>query len=382
MFDSIVIHYSEIGTKGKNRDFFEKQLMDNVKSFLGEKVSKVYRRGGRIICDVESLDGIENVLKFIPGVANFSFAMKCELDYNDIQEKVFYFLKDADFSTFKVVTSRSNKNFKMNSDEVNRLLGERVILEFNKKVKMVNPDLNIFVEIGEKEAFVFFEKIQGIGGLPVGSSGKIISSLSGGIDSPVASYLMMKRGCKVVFVHIYNQTQVDRSVLSKIDKIVNELTKFQGKSKLYVVPFANIQKQIIMNVPSKYRMIIYRRFMFRIMNLISQKEKTKAFVTGDSVGQVASQTLENINSIYDASGLPILCPLIGMNKEEIVEISKFIGTYEHSIIPFPDCCSFMIAQHPETKSRLEDIKKIEDNIENIDELVASCVEEAEVKNFG
>jgi thiamine biosynthesis protein ThiI len=205
--------------------------------------------------------------------------------------------------------------------------------------------------------------------------------LSGGIDSPVASYLMMKRGCKVVFVNIYNQTQVDRSVLSKIDKIVNELTKFQGKSRLYVVPFANIQKQIIMNVPSKYRMVIYRRFMFRIMNLISQKEKTKAFVTGDSVGQVASQTLENINSIYDASELPILCPLIGMNKEEIIEISKFIGTYEHSIIPFPDCCSFMIAQHPETKSRLDDIKKIEENIENIDELVASCVEEAEVRNF-
>jgi len=382
MFDSLIIHYSEIGTKGKNRDFFEKRLVDNLKSVLGKKVSNVHRRLGKIVCELNDSDGIEQILRFIPGVANFSFALKCELSYDSIEEKVFEGLSKIEFDSFKVFTTRSYKKFEMTSDDVNRLLGEKIMLKFNKKVKMTNPDLMVYVEIGEKECFVYFEKIQGIGGLPIGCSGDVVSSLSGGIDSPVASYLMMKRGCKNIFVHIYNQTQTDESVLSKIDKIVTQLSKIQGKSKLYVVPFEKIQKQIIMNVPSKFRMIIYRRFMFRIINLIAKSENAKAIVTGDSVGQVASQTLENINSIYDAAEYPVLCPLIGTNKEETITISRFIGTYDFSIIPFPDCCSFMIAEHPETKSKLEEIKKIEENIEGIDKLVEECVNEAKVKVIG
>jgi len=208
---------------------------------------------------------------------------------------------------------------------------------------------------------------------------KLICSLSGGIDSPVSSFLMMKCGCKIVFVHILNRTQTGEAVLSKIDKLVKQLSKTQPKSKLYIVPFENIQKQLIMNVPSKLRMIVYRRFMLRIINSIAKREKAQGIVTGDSLGQVASQTLDNLNCIYAASKLPVLSPLIGMDKVEIINIAKKIGTYDHSIIPYPDCCSFMLGKYPETRAEPGEIERIESFIENQEKLIEESVSNAEVK---
>ncbi len=359
MVKKIVVRYSEIATKGKNRNLFENCLVKNIKTALGKNINKIYKRYGKIICKINNKSkNIEELLKNIPGIANFSFAVESKLNINEIKNKSLEVAKNKDFKTFKIIASRSYKKFELNSIRVNNMVGEFIIEKLKKKVDMKNPDINIFIEIGEKEAFVYTEKIKGIGGLPVGVSGKIMCSLSGGIDSPVASFLMMKRGCEVVFVHIFNDTQTDILAQEKIKEIVKELTKFQLKSKLYVVPFGKIQKQIIINVPSKFRMIVYRRFMMKIINEIAKKEKAKAIVTGDSVGQVASQTLENLNSIYDAAKFPIFAPLAGMNKEEIINLAKRIKTFDISIKPYPDCCSFMIAQHPETKSNLKTIKEI------------------------
>jgi len=374
--DVIIIHYSEIGTKGKNRAFFEKRLAENVRNSLGD--SKVYRRYGRIVAELNIKDRTEIVDKLskIPGIANFAFGFKAKLDFKDMEDVVLSNLKDKKFETFKINARRSNKRFKMNSKEINEQLGGSVIDKFNKKVKLKNPDLEIFVSVGESEVFIYFEKNKGIGGLPVGVSGNVISSLSGGIDSPVSSFMMMKRGCKVVFAHVYNKTVEGAASLQKIDSIVNTLSKFQGKTKLYIIPFEDLQKDIIKKIPADKRMIVYRRFMNRIFNEIAKEEKCKALITGDSVGQVASQTLENLTIIREASKLPVLSPLIGLNKDEIIESAQKIGTYESSIIPYDDCCSFMIALRPETKGKLSEIEKLEKEIDFslIDEAVKNSTQ--------
>tara|TARA_B100000315_G_scaffold223408_1_gene228187 strand:- start:73 stop:1299 length:1227 start_codon:yes stop_codon:yes gene_type:complete len=401
---NLVIHYSEIGTKGKNRDFFEKKLMDNLRKALGSQSTKVYRRYGRIIVDLKEKFDQEksvNILAILPGISSFAFASQTDLDFENIKKtgkKVLMETLDIlneknlklkkgiksekqKFLTFKVETKRSNKQFPMKSPEINKELGKYLEKELDLIAEYKNPDIKLQLEIGEKETFIYSKKYYGVGGLPIGTAGKVIASLSGGIDSPVASFLAMKRGCEVIFMHAYNKTQVTTGVLSKLEDLVKQLAKIQLKARLYIIPFEKIQKEIILKVPAKLRMIIYRRFMMQIINEIAKKEKAKAIITGDSVGQVASQTLDNINCIYAAANIPVLAPLIGMNKEEIVNLAKKIGTYEISIQPYPDCCSFNIAQHPETRGKLAEIEKVEENIENKKELIIEAIEKTKIKNI-
>ena len=247
-------------------------------------------------------------------------------------------------------------------------MGEYVLEHTELKVDVHNPDMEIVVDIGNKNCFIYSEKMKGIGGLPVGTAGKLVSLISGGIDSPVASFMMMRRGARIVFVHFKNKTVSSGAGSDKIEKLVETLSCFQGRSKLYVVPFEEFQKEIIAKIPSKNRMIIYRRVMFKLSEIIAKKENAKGFVTGDSLSQVASQTIDNINAIYKAANLPILPPLIGINKQETIDLAKQIDTYETSIIPYQDCCSFLIAKHPETRARLDEIIRQEENLE-IDEIV-------------
>ncbi|MBN2880572.1 tRNA 4-thiouridine(8) synthase ThiI [Candidatus Woesearchaeota archaeon] len=384
-YNHVIVHYGEIGVKGKNRDFFEVKLAENIKSVLGTSFSKVWRLMGRIDCElVEDYDYdlVCDRLSKVPGVVHFIFALKSDFSMDDIKNKTAKLLEGVEFSTFKVSTRRSNKSFNKKSSEINVEIGDFIYDNFGqKKVQMKNPDVTLYVDVCDKAIFVYSQKILGVGGLPVGTSGKVVSSLSGGIDSPVSSFLLAKRGCKNVFVHIFNNTIEGEKVLSKIYSLTEQLTKFQIHSKLYIVPFSEIQKAIIGIVPGKYRMIIYRRFMMRILNRVAKRDDAKAIVTGDSVGQVASQTLDNITCIYDAAKIPVLNPLIGMNKEEIVTIAKNIGTYEISIIPYPDCCSFMIPASPETNGSLDKINEIESLIENIDDLVNKSIELATIKIF-
>lgn len=212
--------------------------------------------------------------------------------------------------------------------------------------------------------------------MPVGSQGKVVSLLSGGIDSPVASWLMMKRGCNVIFIHFFNENLVPKP--NKVEKIVEKLNESQLESTAYYIPFADLQYEIIKSVPAKYRMIVYRRYMAKIANEIAKIEGAKAIVTGDNLGQVASQTLENLECIYEASSLPIFSPLIGFDKKEIVEMAKKLGTYEISIKPYEDCCSFMVGKHPATKANVEEIKEMEKRIKFDAE---KLIEKAEKKEY-
>ncbi len=387
MFDSICVHYNEIAIKGDNRYLFEDKLVSNISSLLGVKKGGMNKRYGLILIDLnflpeKDINKLKEILLRVPGIANFSFSLKAKNDFEDIKLKADILVSSSSFNTFKVIAKRSNKRFVLNSKEINERLGEYILEKYNKKVDVHHPEVNLYVDVGDKETHLYINKINGIGGLPVGSTSKVICSLSGGIDSPVSAYMMMKRGCDVVFVHIYNNSLVKEEVKNKIKLLVNQLTLFQGRSKLYIVPFSDIQKEIIASIPSTYRMIIYRRYMFKIMNSIARDEKAKGIVTGDSLGQVASQTLENINCIYKASNIPILPPLIGMNKDEIIEIAKRIGTYESSIIPYPDCCSFMNSDHPTTKAWYDDILKFEEAINQKEEkLIKEAIEKAEIFTF-
>ncbi|MEM2153390.1 MAG: tRNA uracil 4-sulfurtransferase ThiI [Nitrososphaeria archaeon] len=362
-FDAIVVHYGEIGVKGRNRFVFEKILMNNIKNLLDNFETEVYKRYGRIVCRPKFKEEatIRKALEALPGIEYFAFAFSSELSFDRIQEKAIKLLNDKDFATFKVEARRSNKSFPLNSFEINNRLGASIASILNKSVSM-KPDIKLYVEICEKEAFLYTEKCRGLGGLPVGSSGKVVSLISGGIDSPVASFFMMKRGCNVVFVHFYNRIINSETAISKLERVVSVLTKFQLKSKLYIIPFEKLQMEVVKGVPSKYRMIIYRRAMDRVANVVAQIEGAKALITGDSLGQVASQTLENLNVIHEASNIQVFTPLIGLDKVEIVNIAKKIGTYEYSILPYQDCCSFMLSPHPVTRSCLEEVKKLEANI--------------------
>lgn len=376
----ILIHYGEIGIKGKNRAAFENCLVRNIKKALGNELEKIYKEYGRILVEEgekANYEMLKEKLAKIPGIENFSFAHEVDLDIEEMKKMALEIAKNEKFSTFKISARRSNKEFPYSSMQINEIVGKEIKEKLNKKVKLKNPDLTIFIEVGNKKAYVYKEKYDGIGGLPVGSQGKVVALLSGGIDSPVAAWLMMKRGCRVVFIHFYNESLV--SSPKKVEEIIEKLTEYQLLSKAYFIPFGTLQYEIIKKVQSKYRMIIYRRMMTRIANKIASMEKAKAVVTGDSVGQVASQTLENIHCIYDASDLPVLSPLIGMDKREIIDMAKRIGTYEISIKPYDDCCSFMVAKHPATRATPDKIKEMEKKIVfDIEEII----EKARVRQYG
>lgn len=356
LFNSTIIHYSEIGLKGANRPLFEEKLILNIKEKTGFKPRKEY---GRLVIDSAKTKGLNE----IPGIAYFALAFKTKLDIKEICKSTE--LIAGRIKSIRVSAKRSNKLFKIKSPEINRIVSDYLINKgFNADI---NGEEEVIIEIGEKNAYIYKDKIKGVGGLPVSVSGKIIGLISGGIDSPVAAYKMIRRGCKVVLVHFYH----NKEGISKIKSLAKKLSSFQGPTRLYLIPFENIQRKIITIIPAKYRMITYRRLMIKISEQIMIKEKAKGFVTGDNVGQVASQTLDNIRVIYSATNEPILNPLSGLDKQDIINEAKSIGTYELSIQPYKDCCSFLVAAHPETRARIDEIEKLESNLKLEDEIIQS-----------
>lgn len=389
----VICHYSEIGLKGKNRKFFEEKLIENIKKALPENSwRKIRRISGRILIELKK-EGekkekeIKEALKNVFGIAYFVFAESCQQNIQAIKKKALWLLKDRKFKTFKVETQRSKKDFPLTSQEVSEQVGAYLLKKFKIKkqkpkikVNLKSPDLTCFIEIVEGYAFLYLEKIPGPGGLPISVSGKAVSLLSGGIDSPVASYYGMKRGIKIVFLHFSSYPFTKQASVEKAKKVVKALNKFQFQSKLYLVPFTDIQKQILLNTKAKLRVILYRRFMFRIAEEIAKKEKAKALITGESVGQVASQTLENIGVIEEAVGLPVFRPLIGMDKQDIIEKAKEIGTFDISILPAEDCCQRFLPKHPETKAKLEEVKTEEKKL-NIKKLIEQAIEKIKVERI-
>jgi len=381
MFNSIIIHYGEIGIKGKNRSFFEKKLVDNLRwSLKNSDIISVKRISGRIIIEIDKstkLAEIKEKLSNVFGIAHFSFAVRTNLNLEDIKRISLELTQDK--KPFKVKTVRSNKSFEHSSSNVNNIIGEVIVKNKKLKVNLDNPEQTIFIEITDKDAFVYNEKIKSLGGLPVGVSGKIISLISGGIDSPVSSYLMMKRGCSVIFIHFFNSTINTKQSLEKVISLVDVLSKYQFKTKLYLIPFENIQKEIIKFVNSKYRMIIYKRYMLKISEKVLENESASALVDGSNLGQVASQTISNLEVINNAvTKYNIFQPLISFDKEEIIQIAKKIKTFDISILPYQDCCSFLISEHPATKSNLKEIESFELQL-NEKELIEEAVKKAQTK---
>ncbi len=379
----IICHYGEIALKGKNRPFFEKKLVENIRKNLGkDKINFVERLFGRIIIklnkEVEEKE-IEN-FKNIFGVANFSPTQKVNQNIEDIKKKVLSLLKKENFNSFRITTKRPQKKFPLTSQEVNEEVGEVICVKLNKEVNLENPDLTCYVEIVQDLAFIYTKRIEGAKGLPVGVSGKALSLISGGIDSPVASFLMMKRGVDPIYIHFHSYPFTDKASINKVKELIEILSKYQYKSKLYLVPFAEFQKRIIDKIKDKYRIVLYRRFMYRIAEKIAQKENAKVLISGEAVGQVASQTLENINAISDVIKIPVLRPLIGKDKEEIINKAKEIGTYQISIQPHDDTCSRFLPDHPETKTKVKNIEKEEENIK-IEKEIEKIMKEIKVEKF-
>jgi thiamine biosynthesis protein ThiI len=380
----IVIHFAELTLKGKNRPFFIKILMQNIKKFLDSKYyNKISRREGKIVIEMKNKNfhpTLVGLLSKIPGISNVSFGYRVKPDLEEMQKHALLIAKENPAETFKIKTTRSDKKFKLNSMEVSRQVGGFVKIRTEMKVNAKKPELLISIEIAKDNAYVLGPKIKGPGGLPTGSSGKVICLMSGGIDSPVAAQMMMKRGANAILFHAQNKTITQKQTRDKIEKLAAKLSELQKPIKLYIAPFAEIQKQIIANTESSYRMIVYRRFMHRLAEEIRKKEKAKALVTGDNLAQVASQTMENLALIGSATDSLILRPVIGLNKQETIDLAEKIGTYQISILPYADCCSYLVAKHPQTKGKLSEVEKFEKNMK-IDKLVREAIDKIEVKLF-
>ena len=278
-----------------------------------------------------------------------------------LRARILEALNGTRFESFRIETQRGDKTFPLNSPEINRRLGAAIKEKSAARVDLTHPELTVFVEILPRDAFFGFNKIPGAGGLPVGASGRVVSLISGGIDSPVAAYRMLQRGCRLIFVHFHSAPYLDKTSQEKVRQLVTALTRHQFQSRLYLVPFGEIQRQIVAAVNRPLRVILYRRMMLRIAEGLATKEKAKALVTGESLGQVASQTLENMAVIQQAAALPILRPLVGMDKQEIIDQARRIGTFEISSIPDQDCCQLFVPKHPATKARFDEVEDAESN---------------------
>ncbi|MEK6861765.1 MAG: tRNA uracil 4-sulfurtransferase ThiI [Nanoarchaeota archaeon] len=380
MYTHIVIHYGEIAIKGKNRPYFERVLIDNIKAHLkGLKYNNLRKISGRFILELNkdsNLEEIKNKLKNIFGISYFAFAINSSQDIEVIKKNVSKLIENDKSKTVRVLTKRSNKQFKINSLEMNKIMGEHLIKNHNLTIDLVDAELSIWIEIVEKYCFIYKNKIEGLNGLPIGVSGKVIGMLSGGIDSPVASYLMMKRGCKMIYIHFHSAPYTDKSSIEKVKDIIKLLNKYQLQSKLYLVPFIDIQKEIMTKTDKEYRVILYRRFMTRIAEIIARKDEANAIVTGEALGQVASQTSANLAVIEETVKIPILRPLIAKDKQEIIDLAIKIDTYEISILPHQDCCTLFIPKHPATKSDLNIIKKMEERLD-VNKLINDAIKKIE-----
>jgi tRNA sulfurtransferase ThiI len=380
----VIAHYQELALKGKNRPWFLRRLVRNVRAALaGLDVTEVRTPMGRleIVCGRGVEWGeVRNRLGRVFGLANFALAGRTALDLETLGDAIVRDLPAEDPASFRIAVRRADKRFPLPSPHVERALGARVVRARGWKVDLDHPALVIGVEMLTDEAFYYFGKLRGSGGLPTGTAGRVVVLLSGGIDSPVAAWRMMKRGCSATLVHFHSYPFLSRTSQDKVRDLSRVLTRYQLQSRLYLVPFGELQRQITVTVPGPMRVVVYRRLMLRIAERIARRVRAQALVTGDVVGQVASQTLENIAVIEAAASLPVFRPLIGMDKEEITVEAKRLGTYPVSIIPDEDCCTLFTPRHPVIHARLEDIEAAEAALP-MAEMVTQAVERSVVERL-
>ena len=392
MYQSFLIKYAEIGLKGKNRYKFEDTLVSRIKNSLSEwkDVFSVYKEQERIYVDSKEdfsdyYDKVVDRLKKVFGVFTICPIKKIDFtdDYKKLSTEILDFIENAYGNnpsfTFKAKTRRVNKNFPMHSDEISAELGGDILNKFqNVKVDVHNPDVTIYVEI-RNHINIYSEKISGPGGLPIGTSGKAMLLLSGGIDSPVAGYMVSKRGVIIEAIYFHAPPYTSDRAKQKVIDLAKIVSKWSTRIKLHIINFTDIQLKIYEKCPHDELTIIMRRYMMKIAETIADKNECLALITGESIGQVASQTVESLRATNEVTKLPVFRPLIGFDKEEIIKIAKNIDTFETSILPFEDCCTIFVAKHPVTKPKLKSIYKSEEKLsDEIDALINKAIETEEI----
>lgn len=378
-YEFIVCRYGELSTKGKNRRNFTAQLVRNVRAQLKAFANLTYKETyDRLYITLNGEDAfaVSEELKHVFGLSSFSLAVKVERDLEVMAMEVVRLIKEEEGSTFKVVARRHDKSYEHVSDTINRHVATRVLQNTDLKVDVRKPDISVIVEVRQDAAYLMMSKIEGAGGYPVGIQGRVMLMLSGGIDSPVAGYLMMKRGVTIEAIHFASPPYTSDEAQKKVMDLAKKLTKYQANIRVHVVPFTDIQLEIYKKANESYAITLMRRFMLRIGQEFAEKRHCLAIANGENLGQVASQTLHSMKEITNISTLPILRPLLTYDKIEIIDVARKIDTYETSIIPFEDCCTIFTPTKPTTKPSAKKIDFYESKLE-IDELIEKAIENIE-----
>ncbi len=384
IWKEILIRYGELSTKGRNKNDFINRLRDNVRySFHDLMPLKIRAERDRMFIEIENEEKMNVLMERLPevfGIQSFSPVASCGKDIDEIKAlaiQIMELYKEQDI-TFKVEVRRTDKNFPLDSHAIQREIGGTVLRNYqNLSVNVKKPDVELRIEVRLDAVYMMAQVIPGAGGMPVGSNGKSLLMLSGGIDSPVAGYLMMKRGVRLEAIHFYSPPYTSQNSLQKVKDLANELTKFGAKIRLHIIPFTELQVLIKDSVPENMTMTTTRRMMLRIADKVREEIGALGIVTGESLGQVASQTLESLTAINDVTSTPILRPLIASDKLDIIEIAERIGTYETSIQPYEDCCTIFTPASPKTKPKLEKVMHYESFTE-FDEYIERAVKNREV----
>ena len=384
-----IVRTGEVALKGMNKPYFEKKLVDrirhNVKSLGGIDVK---RQEGLIFIhspkDIPKEEIIRRVSRVF-GVASISPAVEAESDLDRIGEEAVRFMQEQietrGIKTFKVEAKRADKSFPVKSPDIARIIGAKVLIGCKVlKVDVHEPDLTLFVDLRHDRTYLYDRKISGMGGLPIGTNGRGMVLFSGGIDSPVAAWMMTKRGMVVEAVHFHSYPYTSQRAQEKVERLVKVVASYGGRIRMHVINLLPIQEQIVMNCPEEETTILVRRFMMRIAEQVAKKYKCMMLITGEDLGQVASQTAEALVVTDACVSMPVMRPLIGMDKMDIMDKAKEIGTYDISIEPYEDCCTVFLPKHPTTKPRLEQIEQSESRLD-VDALVRAAVESEEVINI-
>ncbi len=380
----VLVRFHEIGLKGKNQPMFVEQLVANLKratARLGvERVWSTRMMVRMRLAPGADWEAVRLRAQQVFGAVKVSLALRVEPEYAAISRSVAELAASRSFGTFRISANRAWKGFPLTSQELNARLGEEVRLATGAAVDLSRPDLNVRVEVQRGDAFVYADDHSGAGGLPVGASGKVATLMSGGIDSPVAAWRMMRRGCRATLIHFHAFPLVEGRSRDKAKELAGQLNAWQYDTRLHLVPFADVQRAIILEVRGPLRVVAYRRFMARIAEAIARNEGARALVTGESVGQVGSQTLRNIATVDEVVSMPILRPLIGMDKQEIIDQARAIGTFETSVQPDEDCCTLFVPRSPSTAVQPWEIAAQEANLD-VGALVREAVSRTETFDY-
>ena len=385
MADVLVIHYHEISLKGRNREFFEDTLGRNLKRALrGTGYDRIRRGFGRITVDFKSenrlMDAVERASQLF-GIANIGVGRRVTLDIHEMGAVALELMEAEPFKSFAVRARRSHSAFGMKSSEINEIVGQRIKDATGATVRLKDPEATAYIEVFGNSALVYRRRVQGLGGLPVGTSGRLIALLSGGIDSPVAAWRMALRGAEVEFLHFHGRPYTDPSSIRQVEDLLNVLVKYQLRGLLHLVPLGDAQKEIVLHAPANLRVVLYRRTMMRIAAALAAQREARALITGDSLGQVASQTLENINTVSGAiPGEQVFRPLIGMDKAEIIKTAQAIGTFDISTRKYQDCCVLFEPRSPTTRANEPAAEQAEVDLD-VDALTGKALAGIETRVF-